>query len=112
SLFAAPAAAIRIIFLLHALPEPARKLAKTLDQGFRTIQRFEPGADILQPRQIGLAGLLAEGNLSVLLFPKSGVGFLMQGNKLLPGGKNVLPSGPDLHAPDGLGRDRIPNPLK
>ena len=73
SLFAAPAAAIRIIFLSflsHALPEPARKLAKALNQGLRTIKRFEPGADILQPRQIGLAGLLAEGNLSVLLFPK------------------------------------------
>src|SRR5436190_23698786 len=36
----------------------------------------------------------------------------MQGNKLLPGGKNVLPCGPDLHAPDRLGRDRAANPLK
>ena len=73
SLFAAPAAAVRIIFLSffsHALPEPARKLAKALNQGLRTIKRFEPGAYVLQPCQIGFTGLLAQGELSVLLLPK------------------------------------------
>jgi hypothetical protein len=40
------------------------------------------------------------------------VGFLMQGNELLPSGKNVLAGGADLHAPDRLGRDRATNPLK
>ena len=62
SLFAALANAVRSIFSSDALPEPARKLAKTLDQGFGAVQRLQPGADVLQPHQIGLAGLLAKAS--------------------------------------------------
>lgn len=36
----------------------------------------------------------------------------MQGDQLVPGGKNVLAGGADLHAPYRLGRDRPLNPLK
>ena len=36
----------------------------------------------------------------------------MQGDQLVPGGKNVLAGGADLHAPHRLGRDRTFNPLK
>ena len=70
SLFAGLASAVRSIFSSDALPEPARKFAKTLDQGLGAVQRLQPGAHVLQPRQIGLAGLLAQSQLGILLFPK------------------------------------------
>src|SRR6185503_10394348 len=54
----------------HTLPEPARKLAKTLDQGFRAVERLQPGAHVLQPCQIGLTGFVAQRQLGILLLPK------------------------------------------
>ena len=71
SLLTGAAAAVRIIFSSDAAaPGPARKLPKTLDQGLGSVQRLQPGADVLQPCQIGLARLLAQGQLGILLFPK------------------------------------------
>jgi hypothetical protein len=70
SLFAGTAAAVRIIFLSHALPEPARKLAKTLDQGLRAVERLQPEAHVLQPCQIGFIGLIAQCQFGILLLPK------------------------------------------
>ena len=63
SLFAGTAAAVRIIFLSHTLPEPARKLAKTLDQGLRAVERLQPGAHVLQPRHVGVRGFITQRQL-------------------------------------------------
>ena len=70
SLFAGPAAAVRIIFYQTLVAEPARQFAKTLNQGLGSVDLLQPGRDIAQPCQIGLAGLLAEGQFGILQFPK------------------------------------------
>ena len=71
SLFAGPAAAIRInFFISHAFLEPARKLAKTLDLGLGAVELLQPSVDVLQPRHVGVAGFLTQGQLGVLLLPK------------------------------------------
>src|SRR5215471_889044 len=54
----------------NASLEPARQLTEPLDQGLAAIHVRHPGLDIPQPRQIRLAGLLAQGQFSVLQFPK------------------------------------------
>ena len=70
SLFTVPAPAVRIKISSHAALEPARRFAKTLDQGFGTVHFGQAGLDVAQPRQIGLAGLLSQSQLGVLQFPK------------------------------------------
>ena len=70
SLLTAPAAAVRMNFLSDAFSEPARKFAKTLDQGIGAIQRLQPGTDIPQPTHIGLTGVLAQRQLGILLLSK------------------------------------------
>lgn len=67
ALFSVPSG--RISALNTAL-EPARQLAETLDQGLGAVGFRHPGLDVLQPGQIGLAGLLGQGLLSVLHLPK------------------------------------------
>ena len=56
--------------LSDAFAEPARQFAKTLNQGIGAVEGVQPGADILQPCQIGLGGLLAQGQFGILLLPK------------------------------------------
>ena len=60
SLLTGAAAAVRIILLSDAFAEPARQLAKTLNQGIGAVEEVQPGTHILQPCQIGLVGLLAQ----------------------------------------------------
>ena len=57
----------------HALDtalEPARKLAKTLNQGFGAVDGLDPGLDIPEPGQVCLARLLTQGQLRILQFSK------------------------------------------
>ena len=70
SLFAVPAAAVRIIFQSDAPLRPSGRIAETLNQGLGPVDFLQPGLDIAQPRQIGLAGLVAERLLGILQFPK------------------------------------------
>ena len=70
SLFAVPAAAVRIIFLSDDPLGPAGRIAESLDQGLGTVDFLQPGLDISQPRQIGLAALVTKGLLGILQFPK------------------------------------------
>ncbi|KAH1685173.1 hypothetical protein KXX24_008069 [Aspergillus fumigatus] len=60
-----------MILSSHALLEPARQLAKTLDQGLGAVDFGHPGLDVAEPSEIGLARLLAQGKLGVLQFPNT-----------------------------------------
>ena len=55
---------------LDAALEPARKLAKTLNQGLGAVGFCHSGLEIAQPSQICLTRLLAQGELGILQFPK------------------------------------------
>jgi hypothetical protein len=68
--FAVPDPAFRSIFLSDASLEPARLFPKTLDQGLCAVGFCHPGLDIPQPRQIRLAGIIAQSQLGILQFPK------------------------------------------
>src|SRR6185369_9364249 len=57
-------------FISYALPEPARKLAETLDQGFRAVERLQSRTHVLQPCQIGLTGFVAQRQFGIFLLPK------------------------------------------
>ena len=55
---------------LDAALEPARKLAKTLDQGLGAVGFRHPGLYVAQPGKVRFAGILAQSQLGVLQFPK------------------------------------------
>jgi len=55
---------------IDAALEPARRFPKTLDQGLGAVHFSQPGLDVTQPRQIGLAGILAQGRFRIVQFPK------------------------------------------
>ena len=59
-----------MILSSHALLEPARQLAKTLDQGLGAIDLGQPSLHVTKPRHIGLAGILPQGQLGVLQLSK------------------------------------------
>jgi hypothetical protein len=59
-----------MILSSHALLEPARQLAKTLDQGFGAVDFAYPSLDVTQPRHTGLAGILPQGQLGVFQLSK------------------------------------------
>ena len=69
SLLAVAAPAVRMILSSHALLEPARQLAKTLDQGFGSLERGKLGLDVSQPGIVRLGIVLAERRFRVLKFP-------------------------------------------
>ena len=83
SLFPGTAAAVRSIFLSHTLPEPARKLAKTLDQGLRAVERLKPGADVLQPRHVGISRFITQRQLIVKNQPLGQANPMVQQQKIL-----------------------------
>lgn len=57
-------------FFSNRALEPAGRFAKSLDHGLGAIHLRQPGLDVAQPRHVGFAGLLAQGQFGILQFPK------------------------------------------
>jgi hypothetical protein len=50
--------------------EPAGRFAEPLDDGLGALHLGQPGLDVAQPCQIGLASLFTQGQLGIFQFPK------------------------------------------
>ena len=70
SLFAGSASAVRSIFVIRHYVGTGPIIAEPFDQGFGPIGFCHPGLDILQPCQIGLAGVFSQDGFRVFSFPK------------------------------------------